>query len=100
MIVSPDDEMVRANPAVSRTIFESLKCPKEWHSIAGGHFGLLYHPSSLFFAASEVQTQFLTRWLGIDASAEQISLGRGLQRGGDTMSRAKQDSPSNPSLLE
>jgi len=61
MIVSPEDEMARANPAVTRTVFESLKGPKEWHSIAGGHFGLLYHPSALFSEACEAQTQFLTR---------------------------------------
>jgi len=81
MIVSPEDEMVRANPAVTRSIFESLKGSKEWHSIAGGHFGLLYHPSSLFFAACEVQMQFLTRWLDPeDAGTTKASLDRSLQR--------------------
>ena len=63
MIVSPEDEMMRANPSVARTVFDSLKCPKEWHSIAGGHFGLLYHPSELFSEARAVQVSFLCRKL-------------------------------------
>ena len=37
--------------------------PKEWHDIAGGHFGLLYHPSPLFDEATRIQTEFLRRWL-------------------------------------
>ena len=37
--------------------------PKEWHDIAGGHFGLLYHPSPLFDEATRIQTEFLKRWL-------------------------------------
>jgi uncharacterized protein len=63
MIVSPEEEMVRANPSVSRAIFDTLQGPKEWHSIAGGHFGLLYHPSELFSEARAVQVSFLHRWL-------------------------------------
>jgi pimeloyl-ACP methyl ester carboxylesterase len=71
MIVSPEDEMARANPAVSRAVFESLKGPKEWHLIAGGHFGLLYHPSELFLQAREAQVSFLSRWLGDHAEPQQ-----------------------------
>jgi len=63
MIVSPEEEMVRANPSVSRAVFDSLQGPKEWYSIAGGHFGLLYHPSELFTEARAVQVSFLRRWL-------------------------------------
>jgi hypothetical protein len=37
--------------------------PKQWHDIAGGHFGLLYWPSDLFDEASRVQTEFLRKWL-------------------------------------
>lgn len=73
MIVSPEDEMARANPSVARTVFESLKGPKEWHSIAGGHFGLLYHPSDLFSGACEAQVSFLNRWLGDDTHTGQTS---------------------------
>jgi hypothetical protein len=71
MIVSPEDEMVRASPSVSRTVFESLQGRKEWHSIAGGHFGLLYHPSELFAEARAAQVSFLSRWLIDDTEVEQ-----------------------------
>jgi hypothetical protein len=36
--------------------------PKEWYSIGGGHFGLLYHPSELFSEAQAVEVSFLRRW--------------------------------------
>jgi uncharacterized protein len=61
MIVSPEEEMVRANPTVSRTVFDAIQGPKEWHSIGGGHFGLLYYPSELFSEARTVQLSFLER---------------------------------------
>jgi len=73
MIVSPEDEMVRANPSVVRTVFESLKGPKEWHSIAGGHFGLLYYPSHAFREAQDAQVLFLNRWLHDDTRVKQTS---------------------------
>jgi hypothetical protein len=63
MIVSPEDEMVRADPVVARHVFETLAGPKEWHSIRGGHFGLLYYPSDLYSEALAVQVSFLRRWL-------------------------------------
>jgi len=69
MLVSPQDEMVRANPRVARQVFDSLRGPKEWYAISGGHFGLLYHPSDLFFEACAVQLSFLRRWIGHDMSA-------------------------------
>jgi hypothetical protein len=59
MIVAPEDEMVQANPAVSLQAFELISGPKEWYEIAGGHFGLLWHPSDLFDEASRVQREFL-----------------------------------------
>lgn len=70
MIVSPEDEMARANPSVARKVFESLKGPKEWHSIARGHFGLLYHPSDLFTEARDTQVSFLTRRFGDSTQME------------------------------
>jgi pimeloyl-ACP methyl ester carboxylesterase len=73
MIVSPEDEMARANPYVARTVFESLKRPKEWHSIAGGHFGLLYYPSDAFREARDAQISFLSRWLVDDTRGKQTS---------------------------
>lgn len=63
LMVAPEDEMVHANYAVSRQAYELLAGPKQWHDIAGGHFGLLYYPSELFDEASRVQAQFLNRWL-------------------------------------
>jgi pimeloyl-ACP methyl ester carboxylesterase len=63
MIVSPEDEMLRANPSVARSVFDTIPAPKEWHAIGGGHFGLLYHPSELFEEAARVQASFLRRSL-------------------------------------
>lgn len=61
MLVSPQEEMVRASPSVSRAVFNSISSAKEWYSIDGGHFGLLYHPSALFSEACAVQVSFLRR---------------------------------------
>ncbi len=57
------EEMARANPIVSRTVFDCIDGAKEWYSIKGGHFGLLYYPSELFSEACAVQTSFLQRWM-------------------------------------
>ncbi len=62
MLVSPQDEMARANPQVARAVFDSIYGPKQWYAIGGGHFGLLYHPSELFAEARAVQLGFLRRW--------------------------------------
>lgn len=63
LMVAPEDEMVHANYAVSRQAYELIAGPKQWHDIAGGHFGLLYYPSELFNEASHAQVQFLKKWL-------------------------------------
>ena len=63
MLVAPGDEMVHANPRVSREAFESLPGEKEWHDLDGGHFGLLYYPGALFDEASSIQADFLIRQL-------------------------------------
>jgi uncharacterized protein len=63
MIVSPQDEMARSNPTVTRIMFDAIPATKEWYSISGGHFGLLYWPSELFSEAQAVQVTFLRRWL-------------------------------------
>lgn len=65
LMVAPEDEMVHANYEVSKQAFRLLPGPKEWHDIAGGHFGLLYLPSEPFDEASRVQTDFLRRWLHV-----------------------------------
>ena len=63
LIVAPADEMVHANYSVARRAYELIPGPKQWHDIAGGHFGLLYCPGELFDEASRVQTEFLKKWL-------------------------------------
>lgn len=63
MMVAPDDEMAHADYGVARSAYELLPDPKQWYDIAGGHFGLLYHPSPLFDEAAGAQTAFLKRWL-------------------------------------
>lgn len=63
MMVAPQDEMVQANPQVSRAAFGLLEGDKEWCEIDGGHFGLLYHPSELFDEATSVQAAFLSKHL-------------------------------------
>lgn len=59
LMVAPEDEMVHANVGVTRCAYESMPGPKRWHDIAGGHFGLLYHPGMLFDEAVSVQAEFL-----------------------------------------
>jgi hypothetical protein len=51
------------NPAVTRMAFEAAPEPKQLFETAGGHFGMLYHPSPLFDAAAQVQREFLLRHL-------------------------------------
>jgi uncharacterized protein len=76
MLVSPQDEMVRANPRVCRAVFDSIRSPKEWYPIGCGHFGLLYTPSELFFEARAAQLSFVRRWIERRA----CELGRDLPR--------------------
>ena len=63
MMVATEDEMTHADYGVARTAYDLISAPKDWHDIAGGHFGLLYHPGPLFDEATDVQTEFLRRWL-------------------------------------
>ena len=60
-VISPEDEMGGCNPAVARMAFDVVPGPKELFETAGGHFGVLYHPSVLFDEASRVQREFLLR---------------------------------------
>lgn len=62
-LVAPDDEMKGARPEVSRAAFERLRGKEEWVVVEGGHFGLLYVPSSEFEHAVREQTRFLTEHL-------------------------------------
>lgn len=64
MTIAPDDEMVGANPEVSRATFDAVPGDKELVQIGGGHFGLLYHPGELFDQATTAQADFLVRTVG------------------------------------
>jgi uncharacterized protein len=64
MMVAPADEMIHANPEVSRGAFDLMGGEKEWYEIGGGHFGLVYHPSDKFDEASTAQADYLTKHLG------------------------------------
>lgn len=73
IMVAPDDEMTHANYDVARLTFDLMHCPKEWHDIEGGHFGLLYHPSSLFDEASSIQAEIYTRRFSLrESPADQV----------------------------
>lgn len=63
MIVATNDEMNGANPKVTKFVYNNITQPKEWVDIDGGHFGLLYYPSSLFDKSSKVQIAFLNKYL-------------------------------------
>jgi hypothetical protein len=60
---SPDDEMPGADSQVSRAVFDRLGGPKELVEVAGGHFGIVWHPSPEFDHASAAEAEFLTRVL-------------------------------------
>lgn len=64
LMAGRNDEMVHCNPDVTRAVFESMQCRKQWADIDGGHFGLLYYPSEIFAEASAVQCAFLVEALG------------------------------------
>jgi len=62
-MVSPQDEMPGAVPAVSRDAFDRMTGPKQWVDIEGGHFGLLYVPSAEFDVAATAQASFVSEHL-------------------------------------
>lgn len=61
MIVAKNDEMEGASPEVTDAVYKTINQSKEWVDISGGHFGLLYYPSSLFEKSSKAQINFLER---------------------------------------
>ena len=65
MIVSPEDEMVSANPKVGRLALDLIQAPKELYAIADGHFGLLYYTGPRFDEALAVQAKFLIGALAV-----------------------------------
>jgi hypothetical protein len=68
MLISPQDEMARANPRITPQIFDSLCGPKEWHAISGGHFALRYHLSELFLESPAIQVIFFGLGRGAGAT--------------------------------
>jgi pimeloyl-ACP methyl ester carboxylesterase len=63
VLLSPDDEMPGAAPAVTRRVFDAVPAPKKLVEISGGHFGLVHCPSEEFTLASSAQLEFLREWL-------------------------------------
>ena len=63
VMLSFEDEIPNANPEVTRQVYDLIPAPKQKYEIAGGHFGLLWHPSELFDEATRVQTAFLKEYL-------------------------------------
>ena len=63
-VIAPEDEMPGASPEVALAAYARAPEPKELCEIAGGHFGLLHHPSRLFDIASRAEAEFLIRHLG------------------------------------
>lgn len=63
MMVAYEDEMAGANSDVARYAFKIAPEPKKLLEIEGGHFGLLYYPSTLFDHASEAQANFFKEHL-------------------------------------
>jgi len=63
LMAGRNDEMVHCKLDVTRAVFESMRCRKQWADIDGGHFGLLYYPSEVFDRASTVQCAFLVEAL-------------------------------------
>jgi uncharacterized protein len=58
-MISPEDEMAGAAPAVARAAYETIAGPKKLIDLDGGHFGLLYYPSELFDRYAQGQRDFL-----------------------------------------
>jgi uncharacterized protein len=65
VVYASDDEMPRANPAVTRAVCEALPEPKEVVALEEGcgHFGHLWYPSAWFDRVSTLQAAFLVKHL-------------------------------------
>ena len=65
VVYAPDDEIARANPAVTRSVCAALAGPKEVVELEEGcgHFGAIWHPSPWFDRVSALQSDFLLRHL-------------------------------------
>lgn len=65
VIYAPDDEIERANPAVTRLVCASLGGPKEVVELEPGcgHLGAFWYPSTWFDQVTPLQTGFLVRRL-------------------------------------
>ena len=63
LVIAQEDEMEGANSNIARMAWNIAPQPKELVEVDGGHFGLLYYPSSLFDQAKQVQSDFLIKHL-------------------------------------
>ncbi len=65
VVYAPDDEIARANPAVTRLVCAALAGPKEVVELEEGcgHFGEIWHPSPWFDRVNALQSDFLLRHL-------------------------------------
>lgn len=63
-LLSPDDEMPGANPAVARAAFAAAPGPVEVVEVEGGHFGIMFDPSAELDFALRTQLRFLREQFG------------------------------------
>lgn len=63
MMIAHDDEILGANPKVSKYAFEIAPEPKQLIEIDGGHFGIVHYPSPLFDLAVKAQVDFFIKHL-------------------------------------
>jgi dienelactone hydrolase len=61
LMVAPEDEMVHANPEVSRHAYSLIPADKRWVDVKDGHFGLIHYPSERFNEVAGIQAAFLQK---------------------------------------
>ena len=70
VVYAPDDEIARANPAVTRSVCAALAGPKEVVELEEGcgHFGAIWRPSAWFDRVSALQAGFFAERLAAATS--------------------------------
>ena len=60
MMIAPEDEMPGALPSVAYEVYQLIKnSKKKLFDVKGGHFGLLWHPSTIFNKVVSAQIEYL-----------------------------------------
>lgn len=59
MVAGRDDEIAWCVPSVQQAALALTNGPQAWHQVDGGHFGGLYHPSSVADEMARIQLDFL-----------------------------------------